>query len=64
MKSFPILEKYQLQLRFEFFNAFNHVVMGTPDTTPTDSTFGQINGGTGSDAATPREIQGALKFTF
>jgi len=64
MKNFPILERYQLQLRFEFFNAFNHVVMSTPDTGPTDSTFGQINGGTGSDAATPREIQGALKFTF
>jgi hypothetical protein len=64
MKNFPIFERYTLQLRFEFFNAFNHVVMGTPDTTPTDSTFGQINGGTGSDAFTPREIQGALKFTF
>jgi hypothetical protein len=38
--------------------------MGNPDTGPTDSTFGQINGGTGSDVATPREIQGALKFTF
>ena len=64
MKNWAFLERYQLQLRFEFFNAFNHVVMGNPDTGPTDSTFGQINGGTGSDAATPREIQGALKFTF
>jgi hypothetical protein len=53
-----------VQLRFEFFNAFNHVVMGTPDMTPTDSTFGQINGGQGSDAATPRVGQAALKFTF
>jgi hypothetical protein len=64
MKNWSILEKYQVQLRFEFFNAFNHVVMGTPDMTPTDSTFGQINGGTGSDAATPRIGQAALKFSF
>ena len=64
MKNWTLQERYKLQLRFEFFNAFNHVVMGTPDTTPTDSTFGQINGGTGSDAFTPREIQGALKFAF
>jgi hypothetical protein len=64
MKNWTLLERYQLQLRFEFFNAFNHVVMGNPDTTPTDSTFGQINGGAGSDAFTPREGQAALKFTF
>ena len=64
MKNWAIREQYQVQLRFEFFNAFNHVVMGTPDTSPTDSTFGQINGGQGSDAATPRVGQAALKFTF
>ncbi len=64
MKNWSVMEKYQVQLRFEFFNAFNHVVMGTPDMTPTDSTFGQINGGAGSDAATPRIGQAALKFTF
>ena len=64
MKNWAIRERYQVQLRFEFFNAFNHVVMGTPDTSPTDSTFGQINGGQGSDAATPRVGQAALKFTF
>jgi hypothetical protein len=64
MKNWSILERCQLQLRFEVFNAFNHVVMGTPDNTVGDSTFGQINGGTGSDAATPRIGQAAMKFTF
>ena len=64
MKNWSIEEKYQVQFRFEFFNATNHVVMGTPDETPTDSTFGKINGGSGSDAATPRVGQAALKFTF
>jgi len=64
MKNWSIVERYQLQFRFEFFNATNHVVMGTPDMTPTDSTFGKINGGAGSDAATPRVGQAALKFSF
>ncbi len=64
MKNWAIRERYQLQFRFEFFNAFNHVVMGNPDNTPGDSTFGQINGGGGSDVATPRVGQAAMKFTF
>jgi len=64
MKNWSILERYQLQLRFEFFNATNHVVMSNPDTTTTDSTFGSINGGTGSDNVTPRVGQAALKLTF
>ncbi|MDR3774849.1 MAG: carboxypeptidase-like regulatory domain-containing protein [Terracidiphilus sp.] len=66
MKNWSILERYKLQLRFEFFNAFNHVVMGNPDNNPHDSDgcSAQINCGSGSDAATPREIQAALKFTF
>ncbi len=70
MKNWSILERYNLQFRFELFNAFNHVVMGTPDTNPSDtSTFGKINGSTGNnglgtDAAAVRVGQAALKFTF
>jgi hypothetical protein len=64
MKNWTILEKYQLQFRFEFFNAFNHVVMSNPDTNTGDSTFGQINGGSGNDNVTPRVGQAALKLTF
>jgi len=54
MKNWAIMERYQVQLRFEFFNASTTLSLGTPDMTPTDSTFGQINGGQGSDAANPR----------
>ena len=35
----PSSERYRLQLRFELFNAFNHPIMGGPDTNPTDSTY-------------------------
>jgi hypothetical protein len=58
------VERYQIQLRFEMFNAFNHPVMSNPDTNPTSSTFGQINGGRGSAANAARLGQAALKFSF
>jgi hypothetical protein len=64
MKNWSILEKYQIQFRFELFNAFNHPIMASPDTTTTDSTFGQINGGTGTVANSSRIGQAALKFSF
>ncbi len=37
---------------------------GNPDTNPTSSTFGQINGGRGSAANASRLGQAALKFSF
>lgn len=66
MKNWSILERYQIQFRFELFNAFNHPVMNTPDTWPNDfgGTFGQINAGAGSAANASRVGQAALKFTF
>jgi len=64
MKNWAIGERYRLQLRFELFNAFNHPIMGGPDTTPTDSTFGQVNNGQGSVTNVSRVGQAALKFTF
>ncbi len=64
IKNWSILERYTVQLRFEFFNAFNHPIMANPDTGPTDSTFGQINGGTGSVSNNSRVGQAALKFDF
>lgn len=63
-KNWPIRERYNLQLRFEMFNALNHPVMGNPDTNPSDSTFGQINGGNGDAVNASRVGQAAAKFTF
>ncbi|MGB7549252.1 MAG: carboxypeptidase-like regulatory domain-containing protein [Terracidiphilus sp.] len=64
MKNWQIYERYQLQFRVEMFNAFNHPIMGNPDTNPSDSTFGQINAGNGSAGNASRVGQAALKFTF
>jgi len=67
MKNWSVLEKYRLELRFEFFNAFNHPIMENPDLTVTDGTFGSINGGNGGFGGTtntPRVGQAALKFSF
>ena len=61
MKNWTAFEHYQLQFRFEFFNAFNHAVMGGPDTGVSDgANFGKITG----TANSPRVGQAALKLTF
>jgi hypothetical protein len=60
-KNISYRERYQLQLRFEMFNTFNHASFGTPDNTPTNGTFGKITGG--GDIAS-RIGQASAKFTF
>jgi len=76
MKNWSILEKYQLQFRFELYNAFNHPIMGNPDASPPsgsgplgggDGCAGEINcgnNGFGSPNNTTRIGQAALKLTF
>jgi len=64
MKNWAIRDRYHLQLRFELFNAFNHPIMGGPDTGPTDSTYTEVNNGKGSATNASRVGQAALKFTF
>jgi hypothetical protein len=60
-KNISYHERYQLQLRFELFNTFNHASYGTPDNTPTDGTFGQITG----DGDEPSRVgQVSAKFSF
>ena len=49
-----------LQFRAEFFNLFNRVDFGGPDTNVLSPTFGVISG----QANTPRVIQFALKLIF
>ena len=71
IKNVPIRESKSLQLRFEGFNVFNHVVWGEPGASiaPTySSSSGSVSYGSAgtisSIASTPRELQMAAKFTF
>ncbi len=55
----PRHESHRVELRFEFFNLFNHANFGTPDNNLQDSTFGVIQ-----SASDPRILQFAMKYTF
>ena len=57
-KNFLITERYKLQFRSDFVNAFNHVNLNAPNM-GLGSTMGQLTG-----AQPPRNIQFALKFYY
>lgn len=59
IKNIRIGERVRLQLRGEFFNAFNHVNFSTVSTSLDSSRFGQITGD-----HSPREIQLGAKLYF
>lgn len=53
-------ERYNVQIRVEMFNAFNHPILSAPDATITDGTFGQSS----SYSNTSRRLQLAAKISF
>ena len=57
-KDFPLAERFRLQFRADFLNAFNHVQYNAPNTT-IGSTMGQI-----TSSQPPRNIQLALKVYY
>jgi hypothetical protein len=57
-KDFMITERFRLQFRTDFINAFNHVQLNAPNMS-LGSNMGQIN-----SAQPPRNIQFALKFYY
>jgi hypothetical protein len=65
LKNTPIHERTSVQFRAEFFNAVNHVNLGTPNATVFSGT--SVNAAAGlitTLATTPRQIQFGLKLIF
>ncbi len=60
-RRFRLREGLSLDFRGEFFNAFNHVQFGGPNTSITSSTFGHIYL---TQVNTARSIQGSLRLSF
>ncbi len=58
-KRFSITEEISAQFRFEMFNAFNRVNLGTPTTSLTSANFMRI-----TSASDPRILQFALRFIW
>jgi len=60
VRAFSMAEKVRLETRAEFFNAFNHTNLGTPNRFVNTSSFGSI-----TEVATPgREIQLSARLSF
>jgi hypothetical protein len=59
-KEFKLSERFKLQFRSEFFNAFNHTNFGNPDMGVLDGSYGVVSNTNGDN----REIQFALKLLF
>jgi hypothetical protein len=61
LKHFRLHESHQVQLRGEFYNAFNHpTAFFAPNTDPYNSAFGTVTGMFGL----PRQIQLGIKYIF
>jgi Carboxypeptidase regulatory-like domain len=59
MKNFPITERFALQIRGDFFNAFNHPNLLPPNNSISSASFGQIRG-----VSSPRIGQVSMKVVF
>jgi len=59
-KFIPIKERFQAQLRAEFYNAWNHTQFAAPNSSLSPGQFGVI----GSDLEAPRVAQLAFKFLW
>jgi len=59
LKNTTITERVSTQLRFEFFNAFNHANYGAPNAVVNTATAGQV-----ASASDPRILQFGLKVVF
>ena len=63
-KNIPWHDHYNLQLRADSFNVFNHPNFGTPNSSITNSNVGTITGISGTPSYEQRTIEFAAKFNF
>jgi hypothetical protein len=65
-KKTKLTERFELELRVEGYNIFNHPHFNQPDNLQTDPTFGQISSTVGRPDSTTsaRQMQAALKLNF
>jgi hypothetical protein len=61
LKRTSFTEKANLELRFELFNAFNHVNFGFPTAVLTSGTFGRIRDATSNES---RKVRVGVKVNF
>lgn len=65
MKNVTFKERYQVQLRMDAYNAFNHINYGLPNGQIDASNAGQITSGPGPGGTTnPRQLQFTLHLAF
>ena len=57
-------EGHQLQLRFEFFNLFNHPIFDLPEIFYDSTRFGAVHSSNVFETSPPRQIQLAVKYVF
>ncbi|MGH9662273.1 MAG: hypothetical protein ACRD96_27230, partial [Bryobacteraceae bacterium] len=55
----PFSERHKLEFRSEFFNLFNRVNLGNPNTARINAQFGRI-----TTAGEPRIVQLGLRYSF
>jgi hypothetical protein len=60
MKKLAVTERFRVELRGEWLNAFNHVQFDNPELNPTNSNFGTIR----NQANLARNVQLGIKLTF
>lgn len=63
-KNIPWKEHYNVQLRVDSFNVFNHPNFGVPNSNISNSNVGTITSISGSPSYEPRTIEFAAKFSF